>query len=236
MAYVRDLIAGSLRLIGALDPSEAVDGQAAQDALQVLNELIESLNLEHLLNPTGVNRVDVTLVGGQQIYTIGTGGNFNTARPVAIDKAFVVISGVEYPVDVVNHDEWAAIPTKDLLGIPEKLYYEPEYPLGKVYLYPKPESGYSMAIWGWDRLAAFGSVNDAISLPPGYARMLRYNLAVELGIEWGKALKPEVAQIAIDSKAAIKRVNDVTPILTPDEAFRGGSSCGGGIAPFLAGD
>lgn len=237
MAAVRDLLTGAFRLIGVVDPSEALDGQSAKDGLQVLNELIESLNLEHLLNPTGVNRLDVTTTAGQAMHTIGAGGNFDTTRPVAIDKAFVTVGTGEYPVQVVDDNEWAALPIKNIQGIPTKLYYEPEYPLGKVYLWPKPSQAFNLVLWVWDRIPTFTTVNDTLSLPPGYARMLRYNLAVELAIEWGRAVRPEVAQIAMDSKAAIKRVNEIVPLLGVDEALMQGSTGSGtNMASFLAGD
>ena len=233
MAKVRDLLAGSLRLIGALDAGDAMEAAVARDALQALNELIETLNLEHLTNPTGVNRVGVTCVAGQAMHTIGTGGNFNTPRPVVIDKAFVTINGVEYPVEVVGDDEWAAIPIKNLAGIPRKLFYEPGFPLGQVFLYPKPAQAYALALWVWDSLPTYTSINETLILPPGYARMYRYNLAVELAPEWGRDLPPVVIQNALDSKAAIKRVNQTAPLMECDLTISQG---GGSLAAFLSGD
>lgn len=236
MATVRDLITGSLRLIGAIDPGEALDGQAALDALQALNGLIESMNLEHLLNPTGLNRVNVTTVPGQASYTIGTGGNFDTARPVAIDKAFVTLSGAEYEVEVVGDDEWAEIPLKSLQNIPTRLYYEPESPLGVVFLHPVPSAAFPLALWVWDALPTYTTVNTTLTLGPGYLRMLRYNLAVELAPEYSKEPSPVVVQIAMESKAAVKRANQITPLLGVDDALMQTSTgMGGGISSFLAG-
>ena len=234
MAKVRDLLAGALRLIGVLDPGEAMEPDAARDALQALNELIETLNLEHLTNPTGVNRVDVTCTAGKAAHTIGTGGDFDTPRPVVIDKAYVLIGTGEYPVEIVTDDEWAEIPVKGVSGIPLQLYYEPNMPLGQVFLWPKPAQNYALALWVWDSLPTYTSLDTTLVLPPGYARMLRYNLAVELAPEWGRALSPAVIQTAIDSKAAIKRVNQVTPLMEVDSAPSGGHSSTN-LARFLSG-
>lgn len=226
MATLLDLLTGSLRLIGAANPGEALDAVAAKDALQALNDLIEGLNLEHLTNPTGVSRVDVTCTAGQAVHTIGPGGNFDTTRPVVIDKAFVLINGAEYPVDVVNDDEWAGIPIKTISGIPLKLFYEPSFPQGQIFLWPKPAQAFPMALWCWDSLPTYtmADLNRELVLPPGYRRMYRFNLAVELASDgYGKEPSAAVINNAIESKAAIKRVNHVTPTMDVDDAFQNGT-------------
>ena len=232
MAKVRDLLAGSLRLIGVLDSGEAMEADAARDALQALNDLIETLNLEHLTNPRGRVRVDVACTAGQGLRTIGPGGNFDAARPVVIDLATVTVSGYEYPVTVVEADRWAEIPDKALTGIPDTLYYDPAAPLGKVHLYPVPDQAYALALWVWDSLPTYVSINETLVLPPGYARMLRYNLAVDLAPEWGRALSPAVIQTAIDTKAAIKRANQTAPVMECDLTIHRG---GNPRAAFMAG-
>lgn len=234
MATLLDLLTGSLRLIGAANPGEALDAVAAKDALDALNDLIEGLNLEHLTNPTGVNRVDVTCVAGQAMHTIGTGGNFNVPRPVVIDKAYVIINGAEYPVEVVDDDEWAAIPLKNLSGIPTRLFYEPGFPLGQIFLHPKPAQAYALALWCWDALPTYtmADLNQQLVLPPGYRRMYRFNLAVELASDgYGREPSASVVNNAIESKAVVKRANHVAPLMGVD-GFEGGSS---GLAAFLGG-
>lgn len=233
MAKVRDLLAGSLRLIGVLDPGDAMDAATARDALQALNDLIESLNLEHLTNPRGKVRVDVACTAGQGLRTIGTGGNFDVARPVVIEEATVMVGGYEHPVEVVEADRWAAIPDKTRSGIPTTLYYDPAAPIGQVHLYPVPNQAYAMALWVWDSLPTYTSINETLILPPGYARMYRYNLALELASEWGRDIPPAVIQIALDAKAAIKRVNQTAPLMECDLTSHRGH---GSISAFLAGD
>ena len=236
MATLLDLLTGSLRLINAANPGEALDAVAARDALYVLNDLIEGLNLEHLTNPTGVSRVDVTCVSGQAVHTIGTGGNFNTSRPVVIDKAFVIVGGVEYEVEAIEADRWSEISDKTFRGIPTTLYYEPEFPLGKVHLYPVPDQAYGLALWCWDSLPTYTMANlsQQLVLPPGYARMYRYNLALELAPEYGKDPSVAVVNNAIESKAAVKRANHVAPMMRVDDAFQMGS-CSASLSDFLGG-
>jgi len=240
VATVLDLLTGSLRLIGAANPGEALDAQTAKDALQALNDRIETLNLEHLTNPKGVTRLDVTTTPNQAAHTIGTGGNFNVPRPVVIDKALVTFAGAEHPVEIVDDDHWAAIPIKDMAGLPTTLYYEPAYPLGKVHLYPKPDGAYSLALWCWDSLPTYtmAQLNVEMPLPPGYRRMLRFNLALDLASDgYGKEPSASVVNNAVESLAAIKRANHTTPIMEVDGAFlQGGCPAGGDRAAFMGGE
>lgn len=240
MATLLDLLTGSLRLIGAANPGEALDAVTAQDALQALNDLIETLNLEHLTNPKGVTQVDVTTTPGQAVHTIGTGGDFDTSRPVVIDKAYLTLNSGDCPIEILDDDHWAAIPVKNMTGIPTSLYYEPAFPLGKVHLHPKPAEAYSLALWCWDSLPTYtmAQLNSTLTLPPGYRRMLRFNLALDLAADgYGKEPSASVVNNAVESKAAIKRANHSAPVMDVDGAFlqQGGASYGSGIAGFMGG-
>jgi len=238
MATLLDLLTGSLRLIGAANPGEALDAVAAKDALQALNDRIETLNLEHLTNPAGVVRVNVTTTPGQGMHTIGTGGNFDVPRPVVIDKAMVVIGGADYDLEVVEYEAWADIPIKDMPGQPERLYYSPTAPLGQVFLWPKPDSAYSLALWCWDSLPTYtlAQLNLPLVLPPGYRRMYRYNLALELASDgYGKEPSASVVNNAVESKAAIKRANHSAPVMEVDGAFLQQGGCGTSLAEFRMG-
>lgn len=237
MATLLDLITGAARLIGAANPGEALDAVAAQDALNALNGLIESLNLEHLTNPTGLTRQDVTCAPGQAMRTIGTGGDFNVPRPVIIERAFVTLSGQEYEVEVVDADRWSEIPDKALTGIPEKLYYEADAPLGKVRLYPVPSQAYAMALWVWDALPTYtmAQLNQQLVLPPGYARMYRYNLALEMAAEYGREPFAAVVNNAVEAKAAVKRANQTTPLMEVDGVPMSGRHSSTNLAQFLSG-
>lgn len=233
MATLLDLLTGAARLIGAANPGEALDAVAAKDALQNLNDLIETLNLEHLTNPTGLTRQDVTCAPGQAMRTIGTGGEFNVPRPVVIERAYVTLNGQEPEVEVVDADRWSEIPDKTTTGIPEQLYYEADAPLGKVRLYPVPDQAYALALWCWDALPTYtmAQLGTQITLPPGYARMYRYNLALEMAAEYGKDPSAAVINNAVESKAAIERANQTAPLMAVD-GFEGH---GRGLAAFLRG-
>jgi hypothetical protein len=92
-----DLIRGAMRLINALAPGETPTATEAQDGLAVLNDLLETMSTESL-SVWGQANQPFQTVAGQAVYTIGTGGNWDTARPIDITDAFCSLNGIDYPV------------------------------------------------------------------------------------------------------------------------------------------
>lgn len=106
-----DLITGALRNINALESAEVPDASDAQDALQVLNDMLESWAIEHLMVFCQIENRFV-FNPGQYQYTIGNyeAGNFTGTLTSGSD----VISGVTIPTDLVVNslitDVQAALP------------------------------------------------------------------------------------------------------------------------------
>jgi hypothetical protein len=78
-------------------------------------------------------REEFSFIGGQQRYSVGTLGDFNTTRPVKIERVTVEIQGAnafETPVDIVNVDQWVNISIRAVQSdIPTWVYIEGTYPL-----------------------------------------------------------------------------------------------------------
>jgi len=203
----------------AQDTVSAADTQLAFDALGVL---IDALGIERLAC-YALTTTTHALTGGTGSYTIGTGGAFNVDRPARIQNAFVrVASGsnnVDYTVEIIPQSQWDSIRVKDIAGIPRKLFYDSQYPLGIINLYPAPLlSSYTLYLNSYLPIANYTSTTDAIDLPPGYARMLIYNLAVEIAPDFGVNPDPMVMKIANESKRLVKRINTPDPVAVVDPA------------------
>jgi hypothetical protein len=222
MATARDIIKGSLRLIGALATGETPSADEQADALYALNDLLGSWSLEGLLVFTQT-RQTFPLTAGQGAYTMGTGGNFDTLRPNEIEGAAILLPGnpaFETPVDVITSDEWRDITTKALQSaIPQKLYSDRNFPLTTLNFWPVPSVSQTVVLYSWSPFATIANVSASIVFPTGYARAIRYNLAMELAPEYGKAVTPEVAQVAAESKEDIKRLNIEPQYMESDAIF-----------------
>lgn len=210
MATARDLIKASLRLIGAIATGETPSADEQTDALSAMNRMIDSWSNESLIIYEKV-REEFSLTVNDGEYTIGASGDFNTTRPMRIEAATYedqsASPAFEYPINIINLDEWANIQAKDLTGIPTHLYFETSYPLATIHLWPKPDTADKLVLYSWKPLSSFASANATASLPPGYEDALVYNLAVRLAPEYGKAVAPEIASTALDAKGNIKRMN-----------------------------
>lgn len=219
------LIASSLRVIGVLASGENPPSNEAIDGLTTLNQLIESWSNEQLLIPNKIREV-FPLVAGQQSYTMGVGGNFNTARAQRIENAIIQLAAtnpvVELPMKILNQDEYASIILKTLVStFPLYVYCDGSYPLDSLSFWPVPNTTVNnVVLYSWKPLADLTTLTTALSLPPGYERALKYALALELAPEYGKMLSEQGVELAVQSKAAIKRMNVQPDYLQVDKALR----------------
>jgi hypothetical protein len=84
-----------------------------------------------------------------------------------------------------------------------------------VNLYPVPTAAHSLVAYSLKPLTALAAA-DTLSLPPGYTRAIRYNLAMELAPEYGKQVDQILMGIASEAKADLKRSNIETILATSD--------------------
>lgn len=213
---VRELIKGSLRLIGAISSGETPSAAEEADALSSLNDLLESWSAEGFLVHQIVREV-FPLVASQQAYTIGVGGNFNTARPMQIVEAGIIENGSEIPLEIITVQAWSEISIKTTTSnIPQKLYPQGSFPLEILSLWPVPSIANSLVTYSVKPLTAFAAVADNVSFPPGYARALRYNLALDMSPEYGRDPSAMIAMVAADTKADLKRKNIQPQMMSSD--------------------
>lgn len=230
----QQLIERSLRLIGVLASEETASGAEAADALVTLNDMIDQWNSERLAvfsitrNGGSTDGTTFPLVASQQLYTLGAGGNFNVARPPKIERASIEYLAnpsqpLELPIDIYDEQQWQQIPVKSTTSnIPRLVYVDYAFPTINLRYWPTPNEVHNAILYYWTALTQFTALATNLTFPPGYAKALRYNLALDLAPEYGRAVPPEVAVQAVDSKAKIKALNITTPILRVDPALRGG--------------
>jgi hypothetical protein len=216
---LNDLIGLTLNDLGVLGAGEVPAAEDATLALSIINDWIDGLKTEGLSVYT-ITRTTWTLVPSQASYTVGTGGQVAIDRPVAakdiqnigyVDNSLT--PAAEYlQGPCLTEDMYAGITNKTLTAtIPRFWYYNPTFgATGRGTLSPWPiPTGASLlgVIYAPTPVSEFAAVTDTLSLPPGYRRFLRKQLAIELA----PAFKVQVTQVmkdaANESKANIKRAN-----------------------------
>jgi len=221
------IIKRAMRLLGAIASGEELAAHELADGVEALNHMLDSWNTESLTIYALV-RNSLTLTAGQQSHTVGPAGDLDIPRPQSIEQGQAFITGgtlgtTELEIEVYNQHQWAAILDKSTSSIPSRLYYETAFPLGVIWLDPKPDVAYSLLLYTEQMLAqAFmDSVNSDVALPPGYAEAIVHNLAIRLAPEFGKEPPAAVIEGAVTGKANIKRANQKPVYLSMDSAIVG---------------
>lgn len=192
-----------------------------ENGLEALNDMLSSWATERLL-VYSITQRNVTLTAGTASYTIGSGGTFNLTRPQRVEGCFIRDAGQDYKVRLIDRGQYMGFVDKTVQGLPEYLYYETSYALGKLYFYPAPDKNYSTYLDAWEPLAEFATVDTDYAFPLEYKLALKSNLAILLADEYGKTLSPGLINVARESKGTIKRLN-ARPIRTAPAFFSGGS-------------
>jgi hypothetical protein len=206
-----DLMEDALIEAKVISPGESIPSSKAALIFRKLNYLLESWALERLLVYSSVVE-DLTLTASQGEYTWGTGGDFTTTRPIRIEGAYVTVGSTDHHLEVKTLDVYRRITSKDTGSIPSILAYSPEYPLMKVYLWPTPESTYTLNVKSWKQLVEFDDRTTAVNLPLGYTRALILTLALEISNMFGQTASQELVATATKAHKVIKNSN-VTPIV-----------------------
>lgn len=213
MTTYRDLITGSLRLLGVKAQGQVATGAEAVDGLAVLNELIDSFNATGTLLYTTKTRV-WTLTTTTLPFTIGpTGLIVETIRPTRLygawwrdlsntpntDRRLQVLADTDY------NDIVAKTTTSDF---PDAIYLDAQWPNANIYVWPAPASTTKALVLQYPTPLNSGvSLDDTESLPPAYRQMLRFNLAVMLAPEYGIEPSPTIVSAAISSRQLVEQAN-----------------------------
>jgi len=181
MTTVSQVLTRAGQALGYTGRNEVLSAADANDALAAFNAMLDSWSGEGLASYAN-QTISAPLVIGTQSYTIGSGGTINTTRPDNILQAWIRDSqNLDFPVEVVPQDEWNGIVMKSNTSqIPQVLFYDPQYPLGIVYVFPVPLIGYTLMFNAIIQQSTFSSLPMSISSPPGYERAYILNLALEL--------------------------------------------------------
>jgi hypothetical protein len=211
---VSAMIASVLRLIGVLESGEPPTSDENNDSFAALNQMIDAWNADGLSIYT-TRSDDYTLIAGQQSYTLGNGGDFNSNRPARINSMSAILldnptNPIEVPMVSYTIDEWQnKIPVKQVMSTFPQVYYDTgDFPLRTINFWPIPStSANNVRIYSWQALGLPVALNSYMAFPPGYAEAFRYNLAIRLAPEFSAPVAPFVQTNAVESLARLKTMN-----------------------------
>ena len=196
------IIASSFDKIGIATPTTAQN----TSALTSLNNMISLMGADFL--PPYITRYSHALTIADAEYTIGSGGNFDTTRPLKIETAFLRdSSSYDHPLKIISSHDYNSIFSKSMTSAPEYLYYQPEYTLGKIILDSAPEQAYDLHLDMWVNFTEFAALSTSFALPAEYKAFFVYNLAISLAEDWDRNVSKTLYAMAKESKDIVERLN-----------------------------
>lgn len=211
---------GALELLGVIDPEDTPSPAMLAGAFRRLNLMLGQWSLQNLTIPVQAREV-FPIVSGKgsttNPYTVGPGGDLNTTRPAKLDGVGLLLApvGTAPAVEIVRaqltSDSYQFIAIKDLgNSLFTSAYYEAAFPLGKLSLWPVPNSNVnSIALYRLQQLALFTSPTASYDFPEGADEAVEYNLARRLLDVYtvDAQRKSNVLDMAKSSLAIYKRSN-----------------------------
>lgn len=212
MATVQDLVGDALREIGVLAAGETLSAEDGTTGLATLNRMIDAWKAERVYL-YGLTRSTWAIVASDGSYTVGTGGDVNTARPTRIDAVNYIDTSItpnhEVPLRLMTDQDWEQIRIRTQESLyPEAVWYDLSYPLATLNLWPVPTSAtLTGVLYAPTIVSVFAATSDSVSFPPGYERMIVKNLALELAPQYGATPGPGLEKQAQESQAVVLRSN-----------------------------
>jgi hypothetical protein len=208
MATALEIIQDAHIELGVLVAGLALADDDLAWAIRKFNRFLKTKSVDALNLHVEVNE-SFTPTAGKASYTIGTGGDFDTARPNTITSAFIRdANGHDYPLDIRVMSDYWELSEKSTQDRPTRLYYQREFPLGKIYLYFVPATSEALHIQSYKPLTTYEDVDSEDVVMPGeYDNMFIYNLAISLAPRYGRTPTQELIDLADNTLNDIRSDN-----------------------------
>lgn len=218
LSIVRDaLLEHNIIQLGT-DPS----AEDADFVLGRLNSILDSWNADR--GAVYCETINVfPLTASLSPHTIGPTGTWVVAqRPVTIEAAAVFVSSTVKQLIDCDHDYlwWAGqlIPSQTST-FPTDLYYEPDWPNGKLFFWPVGTGTQNVELVMRVLLSAL-TLAGTFSLPPGYQDAITKTLAEDIATPYRRPVTPTLAQRAREARSRIFQNNLIVPaLMTRDDGM-----------------
>uniref|UniRef100_A0A6M3LH03 Putative structural protein n=1 Tax=viral metagenome TaxID=1070528 RepID=A0A6M3LH03_9ZZZZ len=208
------LIKSAFRTIGVLAVGETLSANDSAIGLENMQFMFRHWSAKNIR--LYYTKQETLALTGATSYTIGSGGDLDTVRPSSIRGAFIKSSaGIDSHIKIIDEEYYRRISLKSLGGAPEYLWFSPEYPLAKLFLWPVGTG--TLYLDSLKPLTDPTAITSSITLPPEYDEAVKYGLAIRLAAEYGRTSAPEVVALAnssmndLEIKNFAEQINSVRP-------------------------
>lgn len=216
MATIGDQINGALRLIGQLAEGESPSAETSADALSAFNQMIDAWSIDRL-NVFHTQDQTFTWPANDSTVTFGpTGADFTGVRPVeVIDSTYFKVNNLSYGLAMINEEQYNAIALKSSTSTwPQLLWVNMGMPNITMKVWPVPTGDIEFHLISVVVLVQATTLATTLTIPPGYLRAFRFNLACEIANEFGIEPPSKVQRIAASSLRSVKRINNPNDLMS----------------------
>jgi len=215
------LIIRALKKSGVNGVGQTPSSVDLADALDDLNDMFGQWQRRRWL-VTDLAEV-VFSSAGKQLYTVGSDvtNDIIMTRPDRLADAFIrfnpnTTTSVDSRLSIIeSRQDYNEISLKGQQGTTAAVYYDPAFPIGRLYLWPTPVANGQTEIHLFFKSQEFLTLglNDNINLPPEYNEAMLYNLASRLRPSYQLPPDPSMIALAKSSLATIRKTNAQIPEL-----------------------
>lgn len=182
LATRNQIIQGAFRIVGALETGQNLTADMLDQGVKALQLLVKSWSNKHLFL-WSFRQSSFTTVAAQELYTT-TDLTGEDDAIIGLDKAWVVDSNDDLPLEVISYSRYLDIQDKETnTGRPSAIAFRPT-PSPSFYVWPSPDTAYTIKILSVYPLEDFDTAAGDGDLPARFQRALKYGLAEDLFDEY----------------------------------------------------
>ncbi len=184
------LIAGALRMAGAISQGETPNATLISETAEALNMLVKALQADGM--PLwALKESTVTLTASAASYRIGLSQTVNIPKPLKVIQAFIrnISSNVDTPMTQLTKYDYNLLGNKTSNGVPVQFCYDPQRDYGDLFVYPVPDStvasDYEIHIVYQRPFEDFDASTDEPDFPQEWFDAIKHLLADRIAPEHG---------------------------------------------------
>jgi hypothetical protein len=177
------LIAGALRLCGALAQGETATATQVSEASEALNMLVKAWQADGM--PLwAILETTLTLSNGVNTYT-------KTPRLLKVLQAYRhnTVSLIDTPINIITRDVYNNLGNKTSTGIPIQIYASPNRESTVIKVYPTPDTtaaaSNNIVLVYQKEFDDMDSASNNLEFPTEWLEAVKYGLATRLAGEYG---------------------------------------------------
>lgn len=232
---LRDIVHDALLELGVLGLVDPGESNLYEVGKRWANRLIDEWNANHDA-AWSQTFVTFTLPAGIVPVTIGpTGQLVVPQRPVSIESCRQIINNSYYTVNVQTAQWYRHQTNPTWTGATQTdVYYEPDWPLGKLFFYPI-QSGASRMVLELRTLLTEFELDDPVSFPPAGRQAFILTLAEQLQGPMRMSMSEDAKRRARVARAAFTANNRQAPNLSTCDYGLPGGRRGRGLFNYKTG-